>query len=431
MNMNRRKFIGNVGAGALGLLAATTLRGAGKTAGKTPPPAPAWDPQDADGFWRAVRAQFPLKDDPAYLNTGGLGAAPSVVLYAATDLIHELQQHSETGHDLFGPARATLAAFLGAAPEEICFTRNTTEGNGLVAGGLATMRTGDEVIFCSHAHVGGSFPWMNRQKLHGIKVRTFDPDPASPEGNLERIRALLTPRTRAIQVSHLTCTTGLRFPVGAIARLAHEHGCWFHIDAAQSAGMIPIDVKAIGCDSLAFSGHKWLGAPHETGVLYVTREKLDQVPPIEVGAYTNGQFRLPDLFTYNPTAQRYEYGTRSAAAVVAQARAADFQTAIGRERIAAYGAGLTTYLLGRLGEIKGVEPLTPSRPDMRGSITTVRLPGIDCVKLFDFLWSKHHLRCRLVTEQNLNALRVSTHIYNSRDECDRVVAGIADARKTL
>ena len=261
---------------------------------------------DGPDFWRAVRAAYPLTHERVYLNTGGLGPAPYPVLDAMHRTVLELQTISETGHERIEAGRAPMAAFLGAEPAEIAFLRNATEGNSTISSGLA-LEAGDEVVFESHAHPGGAYPWLNRQKQDGIRVKLFEPDPTSAAGNLERIERLITPRTRVIQVSHVTAPTGIRMPVEEIAALAHDHGCWFHIDGAQSAGMIPVNLHATGCDSYATSGHKWLGGPHGTGVLYVRAERLDEVRPTEVGAYSDdGDVRLPDRFEYNPAAQRYE-----------------------------------------------------------------------------------------------------------------------------
>jgi cystathionine beta-lyase/cystathionine gamma-synthase len=156
--------------------------------------------------------------------------------------------------------------------------------------GQLTVKAGDEVIFESHAHPGGSFPWLNQAKLRGIVVKLFEPDPRDGAGNVARIAALMTPRTRVVQGSHVTAPTGVVMPVAAIAKLCRDRGVWFHVDGAQSAGMFPFSLREIGCDSFATSGHKWLGGPLETGVLFVQRARLDEVAPVLVGAYFLGQF---------------------------------------------------------------------------------------------------------------------------------------------
>jgi selenocysteine lyase/cysteine desulfurase len=215
MSLNRRTFLHGLGAGALGTLAGWKSA----EAARVTPPLPAFTAAGATAFWAAVRAQYPLQGDPVYLNAGGLGPTPQPVLDRVAATMAQLQEHSETGHPLFEPTREAMARFLGVQPAEICFVRNATEGNSIIAAGLA-LEPGDEVIFDSHAHPGGSFPWINRAQQRGIVVRLFEPDPASDEGNLARIKALVTPRTRVIQVSHITCTTGQVLPVAAIAAYA-------------------------------------------------------------------------------------------------------------------------------------------------------------------------------------------------------------------
>jgi selenocysteine lyase/cysteine desulfurase len=406
--------------------------GVGRAAGTGPvaETLPAFDATRPDDFWRSVRAQYPLKDDPLYLNTGGLGPASQPVLdrVAATTLA--LQEHSETGHNLLAPAREVLAHFLGVQPDEVCFVRNATEANSIIAAGLA-LTAGDEVIFESHAHPGGSFPWLNQARQRGVVVRIFEPDHASAEGNVARIRELLSPRTKVIQVSHITCTTGLVFPVAAIAALARSHGLWFHIDGAQSAGMIPVDLAKLGCDSYAFSGHKWLGGPHETGGLYIRRDRLEAVAPTGIGAYSGELPQLPGEIKYHGAASRHENGTRNAALIAGLAEAVRQQERIGRDRIAAHGRGLAVMVHEGLAGVADLTVLTPRTDELRASITTFRHARADAGKLFGYLHDRHRLRCRPVTEQGLNAVRVSLHVFNSANDAARFIAAARAAARDL
>lgn len=429
MKLNRRNFVRSLGVGALGTLIIPVALAKSRRP-VAPISIPAYDPKRDADFWRAVRTQFPLLEDPAYLNTGGLGPASQPVLDAVFTTMKQLQEHSETGYEIFEPSREAMAHFLGTKTTEVCFTRNATEGNSIIAAGL-DLRPGDEVIFESHAHPGGSFPWFNQEKLRGIKVRLFEPDPASPDGNLARIRALVTPRTKVIQVSHITCTTGLVFPVHAIAEFAQSRGIWFHIDGAQSVGMIPVNLDTIGCDSYAISGHKWLGGPHETGVLYIRHAKLDAVATTSVGAHSGELAHLPGKLALGDGAIRHEYGTRNAGLVAGLAQAVRLQESIGRERIAAHGRDLATRLLNEFAKIPGVIVLTPRHDEMRASITTISHPRAEAGKLFEYLVKKHGLRCRPVTEQGLQAVRISTHVFNSHAECDRIIAGVQASSREL
>lgn len=379
--------------------------------------------------WELIRSQFPVTRERVYMNTGGLGPAPYPVIDAVQRTIMAQQRTSEHGHKKIVAAREPVGAFFGVKPSEIAFMRNATEANATVASGLVFLREGDEVIFESHAHPGGAIPWMNRQKQQGIRVRVFEPDPFSAAGNLERIEALITPRTRVIQVSHLTAPTGIKMPVKDIATLAKDRNIWFHIDGAQSAGAFPFNLKEIGCDSYGTSGHKWMGAPHGTGLLYVREDRLNDVAPTEVGAYSdNGTYDLPDAFEYNATAQRYEPGTRDAATVVGMAAAVEFLEMIGMDQVAMYGQSLALYLQGQLRALAGVEVLTPEDAGLSAGITTFKVDAIPFQEVYRLLSIDHKIRCRIVTERGINAVRISTHIFNTKAECDLVVEGVKSVR---
>ncbi len=415
----RRYFLQRAAQAGLGLAAAPFVRSAAARQVATLP-----SPDRAD-FWDLVRDLYPMTRERAYLNTGGLGPAPYPVLDAAERARTEQQTIVEHGHEQLEEIRGPVAAFFGAKAEEIAFTRNATEGNSTIACGL-DFRPGDEVIFESHAHPGGAFAWMSRQKHDGIRVKIFEPDPTSAAGNLERIAALITPRTRVIQVSHLTAPTGILMPVDEIAKLARERDLWFHIDGAQSAGQVPFDLHAIGCDSYATSGHKWLCGPHGTGLLYVREDRLDAVWPTEVGAYCESEARLPDLFEYAPTARRYEAGTRDTASLLGLAEAVAFLDEIGIDRVAARAHELGQYLQRGLRAIPGVTVLTPSDPTLSAGMTTLKTDRVPYDRLNQH-YDEAHMRCRIVTERGLDAVRISTHIFNNEAECDRVIAVTRDA----
>ncbi len=418
--MDRLQFMRTLGLGAgwlaTGHAAATETSAPGAWA-------PVHNTASPLNSWADVRAQYSISEELVYLNCGGLGPSPRQVLDIQNLTSRAFQHRVETGHFYFEEAREIVAGFVNADGEEIGFTRNATEGNSIIASGLA-LQADDEVIFETHAHPGGSLPWVNRAKQTGIKLCTFAPDSDTWEGNLERIAALITPRTRVIQVSHITAPTGLVMPVAAIARLARERGIWFHIDGAQSLGMVPVNLTSIGCDSYAASGHKWLGAPRETGLLFIRRDSIEQIAPMAVGAYSSADFDFQGQLTYAQGVRRHEYGTRDAASVVALAEAARFQLALGRKRIAARCAELATRLFDGLSSLPGVTVLTPARADARAAMVTFSVAGFDAKTLFRELLETHKLRCRPVTEDGLEALRVSLHIFNTEDDCDRVVSAV-------
>lgn len=420
MKLDRRTFLRQTALGAAGFSAAGRLAGADGVAAL-----PAFDARAPESFWSAVRAQYPLTPKLTYFNTGGLGPAPIPVLAKTAEITRQLQEKSEHGHGLLAGAREVVARFLGAEPAEIAFVRNATEGNATVAAGLR-LTAGDEVIYETHAHPGGAFPWLQQARLRGVVVKTFEPATSSPDENVARVKALLTPRTRVVQVSHVTAPTGIVMPVDALAALCRSRGVWFHVDGAQSAGMIPFSLRAIGCDSFATSGHKWLGGPHETGVLYVRRDRMDEVAPVLAGAYSGDVDAATGEFRLTSDAMRYEYGTRNAAAMLGLAEAVRFQDAIGRERIAARGRDLAERVRRGLVALKGVEVLTPAAPALCAAMITFRTARVPQDRLFAELMKTRAIRCRPVTEEKLNALRVSTHVFNSPAECDALIAGVEE-----
>jgi selenocysteine lyase/cysteine desulfurase len=419
VKIGRKSFLRSIGTGVIGALA-----GASVVAGGSRRSLAAYDEQDAEAFWTSVRSHYAIEPGLVYLNTGGLGPAALPVQLAGESIARELQATVETGHARFTEARAALARFLDAGVDELALVRNATEANGIIAAGLS-LQAGDEVIFESHAHPGGSFPWLALQGQRGVVVKLFEPDPSSVEGNVARVEAQLTPRTRVVQVSHVTAPTGIVLPVARLAELCRARGIWLHVDGAQSAGMFPFSVAALGCDSYATSGHKWLGAPHETGLLWVRRERLAEVMPPIVGAHSADLAGLPGELKLVPGAARFEYGTRNVAPALAMAAAAAWQDQVGRERIAARGRALVARLRAGLRRIPDVEVLTPDLPELHASMLTFRSPRMPHDRLFERLLRSDRLRCRPVSEQNLDALRVSCHLFNTPTEIDRLLEAVS------
>ena len=158
---------------------------------------------------------------------------------------------------------------------------------------------------------------------------------------------------------------------------------------------------------------------------------MDDVAPTGIGAYSGEITTQPGELTYRRAAARHEYGTRSAAAIVGLAEAVRWQEAIGRERIAARGRELSSQLMDALAATEGIEVLTPKNLAMRASIITVRHPRADAGRLFGYLLKEHRLRCRPVTEQNLQAVRISTHIFNSHSDCLRIGSAVRASVRAL
>ncbi len=422
--MRRREFIGSIGALAAGAAVTRTVAMDVRSAGQTPEPWP--DPGVPDErYWSFIRGQFPLDPKRGYMNTGGLGASPKVVIDAVKSEMDTLEKISETGHteELWAEIKGKAARLLGCDPGELAFTRNTTEGINIVAYGLP-LQAGDEVITSTQEHVANIFTWLVLQKRTGIVLRFFEPSPVSADENFSRIERLVTSRTRLISIAHALTTTGMILPVKRISELARSKHIWFFVDGAQTAGMFPFNLHEIGCDAYATSGHKWLMGPKETGLLYVREEMLDTIQAKFVGAYSDNGFDVPKgTFALYPGAQRYEYGTVSVPLRVGLGAAFTFIDRIGIERIWERDRALSTYLVDGLLKVPGVTLLTPNDSTIRGAMVTFMHDRVRFDRLQQHLDS-YHLRTRDVTEGGLAALRISTHIYNSYEELDRVLEGV-------
>jgi selenocysteine lyase/cysteine desulfurase len=390
---------------------------------------PAIDPED-EHFWKFVRTQFPLTDERAYLNTGGLGASPYAVIEAVKAKMDELEKIAETGHsdELWKEVKTAAAQLLGCDATELAFTRNATEGINIVCNGLPLKR-GDEMITTTHEHVGNTVPWLGLLKREGIVVKLFEPSTVSAEENVDRIEKLLTNKTRLISVPHATTTTGQILPIKALSALAKPKGIWLFVDGAQTAGMFPFNLHELGCDAYATSGHKWMLGPKETGLLYVRKEMLDVIQPKIVGAYSAGEFDLAKgTLDFVPTAQRYEYGTVSIPLRFGLGAAINFLQKIGMENIWKRDQSLSTRLFKGLKSIPNVSVLSPESSTERSALVTFKhekVPFGDLQRHLD----TYKLRTRGVGEGGVNALRISTHLYNTPDEVDRTLEAVRTAYK--
>jgi selenocysteine lyase/cysteine desulfurase len=382
------------------------------------------DPAD-ERFWKFVRDQFPLTHERAYLNTGGLGASPYVVIDEVKSRMDELEKVSETGHteELWKSIKADTAAILGCDPLEVAFVRNTTEGINIVAHGLSWER-GDEVILTTHEHVGNALTWLGLKDREGIVLKLFEPSVGSAQENLDRIGRLITRRTRLISIPHVVTTTGLILPVAEIGSLARAQGILYLVDGAQTAGMMPLDLHAMGCDAYATSGHKWLLGPKETGLLYVRRESLDRIQAKHIGAYSSNEFDfLKGSLTLFPGAQRYEYGTVNIPLRCGLWAGIRFLQRIGMSTVWQRDRALAGKFFEEARRIPGVRLLSPENPDLRSALITFVHERKSNMEVQEHLTALK-LRTRAVGEGGLAALRVSFHLYNTFEEAEKVLEGL-------
>ncbi|MCS7255127.1 MAG: cysteine desulfurase [Thermomicrobium sp.] len=392
---------------------------------------------------RTVRGGKPL----VYLDSAATSQKPASVIEALAGFyrtsnanIHRgIYELSEEASVLYEEARAKIARFIGAArAEEVIFVRNTTEAINLVARvwGTTQLRPGDVIVTTILEHHSNIVPWHQLAAERGITVRFVDID---DDGRLrlDQLEQLLRNEpVRLVTVTHVSNALGTINPIREIARLAHDAGALLLVDGAQSVPHLPVNVRELGADFLAFSGHKMLG-PFGIGVLWARYELLQALPPFLGGG---GMIRTvtTEGFTPGDVPARFEAGTPSVADAVALGAAIDYLEAIGMAEIRQHERSLLAYALPRLEEIPGIRLFGPVGDDRAGviSFTLGDVHPHDVAAILDqhgvAVRAGHHCTQPLMRRLGVVATtRASFYLYNHEGDVDRLVEALEEARRVF
>lgn len=376
-----------------------------------------------EDYWNSLRSKFPLAPRKKYFNTASLGASPKVVIDTVYEWMMKLERMGEGGFEHRKSVHNKLAQFVNCNPSELAITRNTTEGINIAARSIP-FKAGDEVIITNQAHVGGAAPWLAVQNDKGIKVKIIELD-ITGKNNLDIIISHITKRTRAIAISHVTCTTGMVLPVKKLVEYCREKEIFTCIDGAHPLGMMRLDLNDLQPDFYASSGHKWLLGPKGTGILYINKDTIARIKPFYAGAHSDKFYDLEKgIFEHGLTANREEYGTRNTPILMGFGEAVDFINSIGIVNIEHRGKELANYLKNELLTIPKVKVITPMELEYSASMVTFKVEGREYSKVQTILQKKTYARLRGIHENNLNALRVSCAVYNNKEEIDALLKSI-------
>ena len=379
----------------------------------------------------AVRARIPALAGSSYLNMS-YGPKPTPVVDEVVRLARLTEMDGTLNPDVqaelwkrYDDAKGGVARLLGADPSEIALTRHVTEGINIVATGM-DWRPGDEVIISDEEHPGGSLPWMNLARRRGVVVRkvrlSYDLDSL-----LEDLDSLIGPRTRIVSISHVSTRSGFLLPAAEVTEFVHSRGVPIVLDGAHAVGLVPVDVKEIGCDYYSGCGHKWLMAPQGTGFLYVNKDRLDETEITWLGAATATLFDLENLdFEAKTDADKFEYGTRDLTVYGGLAVAVDMAQEVGIDEIAARSGDLAARMKRGLADLPGVELMTPMDAMRSTGIVALsvgRMADRDPAK---WLWDEHRI---LVTSSG-DWMRISTPYFVLEEEVDRTVELLASLART-
>jgi cysteine desulfurase/selenocysteine lyase len=397
----------------------------------------------------ARRADFPILHQDVngaplvYFDNAATTQKPRAVLAALLDYyehdnanvhrgLHTLSNRATTR---FEEARARVAKFINAdTPEEVIFTRGTTEAINLVADawGGAFLKPGDVILLTEMEHHSNLVPWQLIAQKTGARLRFI---PVTDAGllDLSEIDSLLNTEVKLLAFTHISNFLGTINPVVELCRKARAVGAMSLVDAAQSAGHLRLDVQALGCDFLAFSGHK-MCAPTGIGALYGRAAILDQTPPWQGGGEMILAVRY-DSATYKTAPARFEAGTPNIAGAVGFAAAMDYLEEVGREAIQTHDEALANYAYSRIAALPGYRVLGP--PTHRGSLVSFVHESVHPHDLTSYCDQKglalrggHHCNQPLMRKMGLpSTSRASFYFYNTTAEVDRMLAILAQAHQ--
>jgi cysteine desulfurase/selenocysteine lyase len=399
----------------------------------------------------ALRRDFPILQQEvhgrplAFLDSAASSQKPRPVIDCLEDYYRRYNANvhrgvyrlSEEATFAYERARGKVARFLNArSPREVVFTRNTTEAINLVAyaWGSANLKAGDRILLTVMEHHSNIVPW---QMLAQRVEAAIDYVPIDSDGRLalDAFDTLLSERTKIVAVTQQSNVLGTINPVAELAHRAHTLGALVLVDAAQSVPHMPVDVQELGCDFLAFSGHKLCG-PTGIGALWGRRELLEAIPPFLGGG---SMIKIVELeqSSYADVPARFEAGTPAIGEAIALGAAIDYLGEIGLDRIHAHELALTQYALERLSEVAGLTIYGPHDITMRGGAIAFTLDNVhphDIAGILDgegiALRAGHHCTQPLHRILDVPATaRASFYLYNTFEEIDRLAAGLEKARK--
>lgn len=433
---DRRRFLAQLLGGAAAtltlpdaLLAAGGRRGVRGDSGVSPealPPHRTGLPSsDDEAYWMRVREQFPLAPGLVLMNAANLAPSPYPVQDAVFRHTRDVDSDASFQNrgkfaELKEEARRALAAHVGAEPDEIAITRNTSEGNNTVVNGL-DLGPRDEVVIWDQNHPTNNVAWDVRASRWGFSVRRVSTpfgEGATPEALMAPFVEALSPRTRVLAFSHVSNVSGTAAPARELCALARERGVLTLVDGAQTFGALELDLHELGCDFFTASSHKWFVGPKEAGLMYVRAESQDRLWPSDVGVGWEG--------AVEQGAQKFEnMGQRDDAAVVSMATAAAFHQAIGvravEERIRALAGAVREALRRRIPEASFFTPLEAAA---NAGVVVFEIPGADHDAIFETAYRTHRLGCAAM-HGLFPGLRLSPHIYNTMDQVEVAVEAVA------
>lgn len=374
-----------------------------------------------------TRDDFQLDPDLVFLNHGSFGAVPRAVQQAYEGLQREMERNpvawlQRRAPELLGAARARLAAFVGAAADDVVFFPNPTTAVNMVARNLR-LQPGDQVLTTDHEYGAMYRTWRKLCAEAGASyVRVPIPTPVTTADDfVERVWSAVTPRTRVLFLDHLTSATALIFPVAELCRRARVAGIVSIVDGAHVPGHIPLDLSQLECDVYTGALHKWLCAPKGCSFLYARREVQSWLDPLVVSWGWESEHPSASQFV-----DYHEWqGTRDLSPFLASVAAIDFCESHDWPAVQAEGHRLALLTRTRINALTGLESISPDSNEWIGQLASVRLPdSVDVLRLKERLFDEYRIEIPLPVWNDQQFIRVSFAAHSTEADSDALVAAL-------
>ncbi len=385
------------------------------------------------------KKDFPIFNDDSlvYLDSASTSQKPDIVINGLKNVyensnanVHRaLYKLGSESTKLFESAREKISSFINASSsKEIVFTGGTTESINLLAYTFGTkLKRNDEILVSHMEHHANLVPWQLLAKMSGAKLK-YLPLTESGELDFSQSEKYFTKKTKIISITHMSNVLGTVNPIKKISSIAKSIGAVFVFDGAQSVSHMPVDVQSLGCDFLAFSGHKMLG-PTGIGVLWGTLDMLESLPPFMAGGEMIETVTL-EKSTWNKVPYKFEAGTPNYVQAIGLGIAVEYLNNIGMKRIQEHERKLTDYAIEKLERISGL--YIHGNPSNRGGIISFNLNKIHPQDLAQFLNEDnicirvgHHCAQPLLkTLDETSTARISFYVYNDSYDVDKLVESI-------
>jgi cysteine desulfurase/selenocysteine lyase len=405
----------------------------------------------------AIAKDFPIFDRTirdgkrlVYLDSGATSQKPNAVIDAESNFyrltnaaVHRgAHQLAEEATDAYEGAREIVAQFLNAHVDEVIFTKSATESLNLVSYAIGNAAAGtrfhltsaDSIVVSEMEHHANLIPWQQLAQRTGATLKWFS---VTEEGRLDlsNIDAIIDSSTKVVALTHQSNVLGTIVPLEEITKRAHAVGAVVVLDACQSVPHMPVDVKALDIDFLAFSGHKAVG-PTGVGIFWGRAELLAELPPFLTGGSMIENVTMTSA-TWAPAPKKFEAGVPNMAQAVGLGAALTYLTKIGMGNIHRHEVELTSYLLKGLSEIDDLRVIGPKTTDLRGGVVSFTLGDIHPHDLGQYLDSQgiavrtgHHCAWPLTRKLGVPATtRASVYLYNTTEDLDALISGVHGAQK--